>query len=108
MTVSESLRVKVRALLLHPTTDGLDRALHQILLIRDGLKGEVCSPAEARTIRQELMGIGLLARQVRRLYGAMLAASSKRDDAAANYTPTGRFVTATCESHPGISQVIHG
>lgn len=108
MSVSESLRVKVRALLLRPSHDALDRALHQLLSIRDGVKGEVCSPAEARTIRQELMGIGQLARQVQQLYGAMLAASSKRDDAAANYTPTGRFVTAACEAHRGIPQVIHG
>lgn len=108
MTVSESLRAKVRALLLHPTADGLDRALHQLLSIRDGVKGEVCSPAEARTIRQELMRIGLLARQVQQLYAAMLDVSSKKDDAAANYTPTGRFVTAACELHPAIPQVIHG
>lgn len=108
MTVSESLRAKVRAGLLRPTADGLDRALDQLVSIRDGLKVEACSPAEALTIRKELAGIELLARQIQQLYAAFLSIGSKKDDAAANYTQTGQFVAGPGEPQPAILRVIHG
>lgn len=107
MTVSDSLRAKVRAELLHPSADGLEQALEQLLAIQARLPGAM-RPSDAPSVLRELSGISRLARQAQQFYSGLISAGAPRDEADANYTAHGRMLAHAPDLHPAIPQVLHG